>query len=173
MAEINATASSVPNDQRIRVLYIGPPFTKDLLRVIYNPHLCVYNAGGINVAYTSDKISPGVGPWQTVSLEQIAGWEPERTIDLSILQNSNRLEVHDPYNRTGFKETNAAVKGHIFLINPAYTDWGRGFIGASYMAKWFYPDIFKDLDPEAINKKYFEKRLGVPYTGIWAYPIAS
>lgn len=77
------------------------------------------------------------------------------------------------YNRTGLKETNAAVKGHIFLINPAYTDWGRGFIGASYMAKWFYPDIFKDLDPEAINKKYFEKWLGVPYKGIWVYPIAS
>jgi iron complex transport system substrate-binding protein len=46
-------------------------------------------------------------------------------------------------------------------------------MGASYMAKWFYPDIFKDLDPEAINKKYFEKWLGVPYKGIWVYPIAS
>ncbi len=77
------------------------------------------------------------------------------------------------YNRTGLKETNAAENGQIYLINPTYTDWGRGFIGASYMARWFYPDISKNLDPDAINKEYFENWLGVPYQGIWAYPRVS
>jgi iron complex transport system substrate-binding protein len=41
------------------------------------------------------------------------------------------------------------------------------------MAKWFYPEIFQDLNPDEINKEYCEKWLGVPYKGIWAYPRAS
>jgi iron complex transport system substrate-binding protein len=41
------------------------------------------------------------------------------------------------------------------------------------MAKWFYPERFKDLDPEVVHKEYFEEWLGVPYRGIWTYPQAS
>lgn len=73
-------------------------------------------------------------------------------------------------NRTGLKDTNAAKEGKIYVLEGTYAGFGRGFIGAYYMAKWFYPEVFKDLDPEAINKEYFEKWLGVPYKGIWAYP---
>ena len=73
-------------------------------------------------------------------------------------------------NRTGLKDTNAAKEGKIYVLEGTYAGFGRGFIGAYYMAKWFYPEVFKDLDPEAIDKEYFEKWLGVPYKGIWAYP---
>ncbi|OPX80527.1 MAG: Cobalamin-binding protein precursor [Methanosaeta sp. PtaB.Bin039] len=77
------------------------------------------------------------------------------------------------YNRSVLKETDAAKQGRIYLLHATYTDFGRGFIGAYYMAKWFYPELFKDLDPEGINREYFEKWLGVPYNGIWAYPQAA
>jgi len=49
----------------------------------------------------------------------------------------------------------------------------KAVIAATYMAKWFYPERFKDLDSEVVHKEYFEEWLGVPYRGIWAYPQAS
>jgi len=78
-------------------------------------------------------------------------------------------------NRTGLKEVAAVKNGRIFVLH-GHVGWigrGGGEIGVCYCAKWLYPDIFKDLDPEALHEEYFEKWLGVPYKGIWAYPQAS
>ena len=47
------------------------------------------------------------------------------------------------------------------------------YIGAIYCAKWFYPELFKDMDPEAIHKEFVEKWIGARFGGIWAYPQAS
>lgn len=143
MAEINATVSSVPDDQRVRILYIGPPFTKDLLRVIYNPHLCVYNAGGINVAYTSDKISPGVGPWQTVSLEQVAGWNP----DMIFIHGLSQLTVQDVLNNADWKDLKAVKEQKVYKVFAVSTGYDPSMLllGTMQMAKIMYPDKF-DFD---------------------------
>jgi len=77
-------------------------------------------------------------------------------------------------NRTILKNTDAIKNGMIFVLD-GHVGWAgsHGIIGVCYCAKWFYPGIFKDLDPEVIHKEYFEKWLGVPYKGVWAYPQAS
>ncbi|OPX77165.1 MAG: Cobalamin-binding protein precursor [Methanosaeta sp. PtaB.Bin018] len=75
--------------------------------------------------------------------------------------------------RSGFKGTDAVNNGLLFIIDETLAEGTRNFIGANYLAKMLYPERFKDLDPEAIHKEYFEKWLGVPYKGIWAYPAAS
>jgi iron complex transport system substrate-binding protein len=143
MGRINTTVSTIPNDQRKRTLYIGPPFTKDILRVIYNPHLCVYTAGGINVAYTSDNISAGVGPWQTVSLEQVAGWNP----DMIFIHGLSLLNPEDVLDSPDWKDLKA-VKDHkvykVFAVSTGY-DPAMLVMGTMQMAKIMYPDKF-DFD---------------------------
>jgi len=104
------------------------------------------------------------------------GVSPESYLDYIVEENATEsldgfLDM--TYNRTVLKDTDAAKQGRIYLLQGAYTDFGRGFIGAHYMAKWFYPDVLKDFDPDAINKEYFEKWLGAPYEGVWAYPTDS
>ncbi|UEC43877.1 MAG: Periplasmic binding protein [Methanothrix sp.] len=50
----------------------------------------------------------------------------------------------------------------------------RHFIGVAYMAKWFYPDLFEDLDPQAIHQRYLTQFQGLDYDleerGAFAYP---
>lgn len=75
--------------------------------------------------------------------------------------------------RAGLNGTNAVKNNRIYVIDAYLIEAVRGFIGAQYLAKLFYPDQFKDLSPEAIHKEYFEKWMGVPYQGIWTYPQAG
>ena len=46
----------------------------------------------------------------------------------------------------------------------------RAIIGISYMAKWFYPDLFKDLDPKKLHREYLVRFQGVNYQGVYVYP---
>lgn len=71
----------------------------------------------------------------------------------------------------GLNQTEAVQNGKIFVMDGRCEEAVRGFVGVYYLAKWLYPEQFKDLDPEAIHKEYFEKWLGMPYKGIWAYPL--
>jgi iron complex transport system substrate-binding protein len=41
------------------------------------------------------------------------------------------------------------------------------FIAELAMAKEFYPDRFKDIDPEAVFKEFHEKFLPISYSGIF------
>ncbi|HIE31091.1 MAG TPA: hypothetical protein EYP67_01745 [Methanosarcinales archaeon] len=49
----------------------------------------------------------------------------------------------------------------------------RYIIGIAYMARWLHPDLFPDLDPEAMNAEYLERFHGMPYRGVYVYPQES
>ena len=73
----------------------------------------------------------------------------------------------------------AAVKnGRVYMMAAVgtfgYPSGGGCLIGTAYMAKWFHPDLFEDLDPEAIHQEYLTRFQGLDYDldehGVFAYP---
>ncbi len=68
------------------------------------------------------------------------------------------------------KDTNAVKNKQVYVIHYVMLGSFRSVIGAYYLAKTAYPDLLRDIDPEELNKEYFEKLLGVPYRGVWFYP---
>jgi iron complex transport system substrate-binding protein len=70
-------------------------------------------------------------------------------------------------------KTDAVQKDRVYIISNSILGPDKSFLGALYLAKWFYPDQFKGLDPDKVIKEYFEKWLGVPFKGKWAYPPVS
>jgi iron complex transport system substrate-binding protein len=44
----------------------------------------------------------------------------------------------------------------------------------AYMAKWLHPELFSDLDPQAIHQEYLTDFLGIDYDlsehGVFVYP---
>ena len=48
------------------------------------------------------------------------------------------------------------------------------FIGVAYMAKWFYPELFEDLNPKSIHQEYLTRFQGLDYDlnehGVFVYP---
>jgi len=143
-------------------------------------------AGGINVA---GDLTLGSNP----NFEVAAEWVLDKNPQVILFDNSQdayynpvtlvQYNVTRPEKAQQFLEevrkrkeiagTEAAKNGQMYVIEELCIDSSRDFMAPLYLAKWLYPEQFKDLDPEKIHKEYFEKWLGVPYKGIWAYPAAA
>jgi iron complex transport system substrate-binding protein len=55
-----------------------------------------------------------------------------------------------------------AVKNErVYVINNDIFGGTEHFIGMGYIAKWFYPDLFTDLDPEAAHRQYLTEFQGL------------
>jgi iron complex transport system substrate-binding protein len=72
--------------------------------------------------------------------------------------------------RTGWDKISAVKNHRIYLLEGDLMWTPRYLAGRSYLAKWFQPDLFSDLDPEVILRRYHEEFLGSEYRGTWAYP---
>ncbi|OPX76194.1 MAG: Cobalamin-binding protein precursor [Methanosaeta sp. PtaB.Bin018] len=140
----------------------------------------ILRAGGVNIAHNLTGARPTVDP------EWVLKENPQAVVYSSTFPAPSPLTGYslnstdaakgflaNEKKRDGLKDTDAAKKDHLYVLDQICVESTRNFIGAQYLAKWLYPDQFKDLDPEAVHKEYFEKWLGVPYKGIWAYPQAS
>jgi len=139
-------------------------------------------AGGINIAENLNPDANSSLRYPTVDSEWVLKENPQVIIFPAFdyftgymkTDNENSTKYIEAAKvRPGLNGTDAAMNSRIYVIDAYLIEAVRGFIGAQYLAKWFYPGQLKDLDPEAIHKEYFEKWLGVPYKGIWAYPQAS
>ena len=70
----------------------------------------------------------------------------------------------------GIKGTSAERRKKIYFIQDDLTSGPKQIIGLLWMAKWFYPDQFSDMDPEAFHKVFYERFMRLPYRGIHVYP---
>ena len=76
--------------------------------------------------------------------------------------------------RLELAEVDAVKNGHVYVINRGVMDATAHFVGISYLAGWFYPEIFEDLDPKVIHQKYLTEFQGLDYDldehGVFVYP---
>jgi len=69
---------------------------------------------------------------------------------------------------------NAINNNKTFVISNQIIGNVRHFVGIGYLAKWLHPDLFSDLDPQAIHQEYLNKFQGLDYDlskkGVFVYP---
>ena len=70
----------------------------------------------------------------------------------------------------------AAVKNkRVFVISSDIFRGTSHIIGIPYLAKWFHPDLFEDLDAQAIHQEYVTRFQGVDFNvyehGVFVYPL--
>jgi iron complex transport system substrate-binding protein len=79
-------------------------------------------------------------------------------------------------NRTELGQVSAIKDKRVYVIFGDLFSGLRGnFIGVEYLAKWFYPDLFADLNPAETNKIYLSQFQGLPEDflethGLFIYP---
>jgi len=70
----------------------------------------------------------------------------------------------------GFENIAAVKNDQVYVLQKDWTQGIRWSIGHVCIAKWFHPELFGDLDPDAIHKAYFEEFFpGIELTGTWGY----
>lgn len=86
--------------------------------------------------------------------------------------NSSEMEkkIADIENRTGWDHIDAAKNGRVYIITSDAASIHPSIFQA-YIAKWLHPDLFKDMDPVAIHQEWLQKFLGIPYKGVYAFPL--
>lgn len=114
-----------------------------------------------------------------------AEWVMERNPDMVIMidyggraeitgyltKNDETLKAYlqKAKSRKKFKKTKAVKNGKFYVMNSKMRG-SMHMVGALYMAKSAYPELFVDVDPQKTHRELFERWLGLPYQGIWFYP---
>jgi iron complex transport system substrate-binding protein len=114
-------------------------------------------------------------------------WVIEQTPDFIIKKASAGFdyEMDDPsdaatqreeyFSRSELANVNAVKSKRVYIIASTHLTIGPGhLIGAVYMAKLFHPNLFEDLDPEAIHQEYLARFHHLDYDldehGVFVYP---
>jgi len=89
------------------------------------------------------------------------------TAELEVLRTNimTRPELHN---------VTAVERENVYVVTNDVYRGARDFVGIAYMAKWFHPDLFEDLDPQALHQEYLTRFQGLDYDlngqGVFVYP---
>lgn len=148
---------------------------------ITRPEVSIDFAGGKNVAQElfppeaiKESIEVKVDPEWIIKKEPevviLADWPPHST-GYNVRDDTKALEqVKEFMQRPGMSRISAVKNHRVYVMNYKLTAGGKAWIGAIYMAKIFYPERFKDLDPERVHREFYEKWLNMDYRGVHVYP---
>ena len=73
-----------------------------------------------------------------------------------------------------FAGTTAVKDGRVYMLSDTFFGTPRHIIGFAYLAKWFHPGLFGEMNPAQLHQEYFDKFLEVDAdvinSGIFVYP---
>jgi len=73
-----------------------------------------------------------------------------------------------------FSNSNAVKNNEIYLLGNEMTSTPKYIITIAYMAKWFHPELFEELDPKAVHQEYLDRfipgDIDLSESGLMVYP---
>jgi iron complex transport system substrate-binding protein len=120
-------------------------------------------------------------PFPTISPEWVVAQNPRVIVKASSSQwlkmgyNITDLESVVAFrqgimNRPVWTRIDAVRNNRVFLLSNEIWTGPRAPVGILYIAKWCYPDLFADIDPEVVHRNWLLKWHGKELKGIYAYP---
>ena len=72
--------------------------------------------------------------------------------------------------RPGWSKIAAVRQGKVYMLSSEIFTGPRAIVGMAYIAKWLYPQLFRDVNPAAIHKEMLKKFHGLELKGAYTYP---
>jgi len=69
--------------------------------------------------------------------------------------------------RPGWEELTAVKNNRLYGIHMRFSGHVTAFVAAQQLAKWLYPEQFKDIDPEESLREFHERFMPVDFSGTW------
>jgi len=129
-------------------------------------------AGGHNIS------SDSAIPYPEISPEWVVAKNPDIIVKAASLGRCYEMTEPDKLKniRTGiikrpaWNNISAVKNGKAYVLANDIWTGPMAIVGISYMAKWFHPALFEDIDPVLIHKEYLEKFQKIKYSGVYVYP---
>ena len=148
--------------------------------------MCV-QAGGINIAAD---LPPGLAPgYPYAELEWILSRSPTLIIGQASGYNTRvggyetdddgDLEAYydEIIGLPGFGEIPAVKNNCIHIMQGDISGGLADVVGLAYYAEWFHPDLFENVDAQAIHQEYIDEFCGIDFDvaehGVFVYPRAE
>lgn len=137
-------------------------------------------AGGINIAENIVKNMGDIAPEYLLNENPdniiIAGYSSERAPNALKfgyhIKNEEALSLLKGHlNRSGWDSLSAVKNKKVYGVSMGHSIQIYNFVPLQAFAKWFYPEEFKDIDPEKNLKEFHEKFAVVEYSGTWMTSI--
>ena len=176
---IKKAVAEIPDDERSQVYFEGFGGDYKIGGMNTALHQIIEMAGGKN-------IFGDISGYKVIDKEEVMLRNPEIIVKQGYARGKYGYNTDDI---TWLQDICAEIAGRIELANvSAVKDervyviikeltGGKHFIAAAYMAKWFYPELFEDLDPKAIHQEYLTRFQGLDYDlnehGVFVYPEPS
>ena len=110
-------------------------------------------------------------------------WHYPGGYDINADDTTELKEVREEIlSRPELQNVKAVKDGRVYIITVHLIDFYpvggcRHFVANAYIAKWLYPDIFKELDPQAMHQEYLTRFQGLDIDlnekGVFVYPEPS
>jgi len=128
-------------------------------------------AGGINLAADAATKMPRVSPEWLVKEQPDVLVKLCQGCDYDTPSPDGMKKVMETMSQSpGFNKLDAVKNGRVYALSVDLLMSPRVYVEVAYLAKWFYPELFKDIDPENLHKEIMEGIYGVALKGTWAYP---
>jgi iron complex transport system substrate-binding protein len=162
MNPIESVVEKIPEDERPTVYFEAyMPYMYVITSGSYNDDL--ESAGGYNIfsEYTG---------WIEVDAESVVTRNPDIILRLDYYNTGYETDdmtgVRDArneiMNRPELANVAAVKNERVYIISEGLM-YGQPFIAIEYMAKWFHPELFEDLDPQANHQEYLTEFLRLEY----------
>lgn len=132
----------------------------------------VVSAGGINIAgdLGNESISsPEVTPEWILQVDPDVILQREPSDD-DYTEDDLKALRETIISREELKDVQAVKDGRVYVISGKVTTGVRSIVGELYLAKWFHPELFSDIEPEAVHEALIKEFYNLDLEGEYAYP---
>ena len=166
---IKERTSAIDSEERPTVFFewLGKPYHSASNGTSYDNFIDF--AGGVNIAANESVDYPDVSPEWVI--------EKDPDVILHILGSSKdyteeELEQwrDEIISRPELQNSRAVKEGRVYVLSGTVATGIRSAIGELYLAKWFYPELFDDIDPGAEHEKLIKEFYNMKLEGGYAYP---
>ena len=173
---IKSEIEEIPEEKKPRVYFeVWKPYRVAGVGTVWHESLVA--AGGLNI-FSDITGYPEIDKEEVIMrnpevIVRDAGWSKGGygTDDITVFEDI-RNEI---LNRPELVNVKAVKNERVYILAADILDGPRALTGIGYMAKWSYPELFKDLDPQAIHQEYLTEFQRLDYDldehGVFVYPL--
>jgi iron complex transport system substrate-binding protein len=123
-------------------------------------HNLTVAAGGINIVADEPVKYPTVDPVWLVEIDPDIIIRYDYSTEKGNLSANMEKTRDEILCRPELADLKAIKDGRVFILGNPVASGIRSVVGDLYLARWLHPDLFQDIDPEAVHRELLDKFFG-------------